>query len=171
MPAHSLLPCPSSADNMAEIKKSIVLNAPQKAVWKFITEPKNFARYVDGYGGGKTVSAHSTGLGARYQWRARLGPITLRADEKITAWRPPKYVGYQGTMAGVSFTSSMRVRTIRAAHSQLNVSINFRVPLSRGGRAAEIFLRPLISASINKSLRALQELCSIKPNRAPIKRR
>ena len=72
---------------MGNILQKITLNAELKNIWKFITDPENFPKYVYGYTHGKTTSPNATGIGASYEWYGKLGPFKLKSTEKIIGWQ------------------------------------------------------------------------------------
>jgi uncharacterized membrane protein len=143
---------------MKRIIQSIILNDEIGNVWGFITEPKNFHKYVYGYINGKTTSPKSTGLGANYEWYGKLGPFKLKSIEKIVEWQERKRVAYTGKLFGIKFDSSMNVRE-RKEQTRLTVSIEYKVPLYLGGVITDLLLiRWIIKDYIKKSLDNLKEI-------------
>ncbi|MCH9728543.1 MAG: SRPBCC family protein [Actinomycetia bacterium] len=67
----------------ARASAEIALGASPATVWAYVTDPDNFAAYVEGYGGGRVTTANCTGLGARYEWAGRAGPLRLAASEEV----------------------------------------------------------------------------------------
>ena len=137
---------------MGKITQSIVLDAGIEDVWKFITKPDNFSRYVYGYVAGKVITPNLTGVGATYEWYGKLGPIKLKSIEKIVDWQETKHVAYSGILFGITFDSSMNVERI-GEQTQLIVSIRYKVPFYLGGTITDLFLiRWIIKDYIKKSL-------------------
>ena len=137
---------------MGKITQSIVLDAGIEDVWKFITKPDNFSRYVYGYVVGKVITPNLTGVGATYEWYGKLGPIKLKSIEKIVDWQETKHVAYSGILFGITFDSSMNVERI-GEQTQLIVSIRYKVPFYLGGTITDLFLiRWIIKDYIKKSL-------------------
>ena len=144
---------------MEIITQTITLNAKLENVWKFITKPENFPKYVYGYVHGKTTSPNATGIGASYEWYGKLGPFRLKSTEKIIGWKEQKYVAYTGELFGVAFNSSMDVKEIKLEQTILTVSIEYKVPIYLGGKLMDFLLIKLIVKDyIRKSLYGLNEI-------------
>ncbi len=137
---------------MGGIIQKIVLSSELEKIWRFITEPKNFPKYVYGYSGGRVISSNRTGVGAIYEWYGKLGPFKLKSREEIVKWQEKKLVAYSGKMFWIKFDSSMRVREIKKL-TQLTVFIEYKVPIYFGGVIMDTFLiRWIVKDYVNKSL-------------------
>ena len=58
---------------MGIVSQNITLSGKTIDVWRFITNPENFPKYVYGYVHRKTISPNATGIGASYEWHGKLG--------------------------------------------------------------------------------------------------
>ncbi len=146
--------------NMTKITRKAVLSGEVGKVWKFITEPKNFPKYVYGYSDGKTTSSNATGIGASYEWYGRLGPVKLKSTEEIVKWEDKKLVAYTGKMLGIKFNSSMKVAG-RGKQTRLTVSIEYNVPFYIGGVVTDwILVRWVVRDHVEKSLNKLGRIFS-----------
>jgi ligand-binding SRPBCC domain-containing protein len=144
---------------MKIITQTITLNAKLENIWKFITRPENFPKYVYGYAHGKTISPNATGIGANYEWYGKLGPFKLKSTEKIVEWQEQKHVAYTGKLFGCSFNSSMDVKEIKQEQIILTVSIKYKVPIYFGGKLMDILLiKWIIKDYVKKSLYGLNEI-------------
>lgn len=142
---------------MGTVNQKIILNSKLEKIWKFVTKPENFSKYVYGYAHGKTTSPQAIGIGASYEWYGKLGPFKLKSTEKIIGWQEQKYVAYTGKLFGVAFNSSMKVKKVGKNKTLLIVTINYKVPLFWGGRVMDILLiEKIVKAYIVKSLHQLK---------------
>ena len=138
---------------MGIINQKITLDSKPENIWKFITEPENFPKYVYGYAHGKTTSPNAIGIGASYEWYGKLGPFKLRSTEKIIGWQEQKYVAYTGKLFGVAFNSSMDVKEVKQDRTILTVSIEYKVPVYLGGKVVDFLLiKWIVKGYIRKSL-------------------
>ncbi len=143
---------------MGRIIQKIILDGEMGKVWKFITEPGNFPKYVDGYVDGKTTSLNRTGIGASYEWYGKLGPFKLKSMEKIVEWQERKLVAYTGKLFGIKFNSSMKVKKAKYNKTLLIVMIKYQVPLYLGGIVADIlFIQRIVKDYIQNSLHLLEK--------------
>ena len=144
---------------MGNVLQKITLDAELRNIWKFITEPKNFPKYVHGYTHGKTTSPNATGIGASYEWYGKLGPFKIKSTEKIVSWQEQKYVAYTGKLFGVTFNSSMDVKEVKQDQTILTVSIKYKVPIYLGGKIMDFLLiKWIVKDYIRKSLNGLNEI-------------
>lgn len=136
---------------MRAVTQSIILNDKPERIWKFITAPKNFPKYVYGYAHGKTTSTNAVGIGASYEWYGRLGLFKIKSAEKIIKWKKGKYVAYTGKMFGIKFDSSMQVKGIKK-QTQLIISVRYKVPAYLGGKSMDwLLVRLVVKYYIKKS--------------------
>src|SRR3989338_4102433 len=144
---------------MEIVIQKITLDGKLKDVWKFITNPENFPKYVYGYVHGKTISPNATGIGASYEWYGKIGPFKLKSTEKIIGWQEQKYVAYTGKLFGVVFNSSMDVKEVKQDQTILTVSIKYKVPIYFGGKIMNFLLfKWIVKDYIRKSLNGLNEI-------------
>lgn len=143
---------------MGRIIQKIVLDGEMKNVWEFITNPKNFPKYVYGYADGKNTSSNNTGIGASYEWYGKLGPFKLKSTEKIVKWQERKQVAYTGKLFGIKFNSSMKIKKINDNKTLLSVMIKYKVPFFLGGTAVDLlFIRRMVKAYMQNSLHLLKK--------------
>ena len=144
---------------MGYIIQKITLNSKLRNIWKFISDPENFPKYVYGYVHGKTTSPNVTGIGASYEWYGKLGPFKLKSTEEIMGWQEQKYVAYTGKLFGVAFNSSMDVKEVKQNQTILAVSIKYKVPIYLGGKVMDfIMIKWIVKDYIGKSLNELNEI-------------
>lgn len=143
---------------MGILIKKIVLGNEIRNIWRFITEPKNFPKYIYSYNNGKITSPNKTGIGASYEWYGKLGPFKLKSTEETVEWQERKHVAYTGKLFGIKFNSSMSVKEIKK-QTQLTVYIRYEVPLYLGGVITDLLIiRGIIKEYIKKSLDNLKEI-------------
>lgn len=136
---------------MGCVTAEIELKAPVDEVWRFITNPENFARYVNGYQSGRTLSVNPVGVGATYEWYGKTGPIKVKAVEEVVAWEEGRRVAYSGNMMWSHFDSSMEVESVGARSTKLKVEIAYRPASIFGSR---LFDRPLIEPYMRRHVQA-----------------
>jgi carbon monoxide dehydrogenase subunit G len=140
------------------VAAQLALGAPPAAVWSYVTDPDKFAAYVEGYGGGRVTTANRTGLGARYEWTGRTGPLRITAREEVVEWCEGRRVAYWGRIAATSFRSAMEVEPDEEGCSLLRIEIDYRLPARLGGRALDaLIVRRLVRAHVERSLRRLSQ--------------
>lgn len=141
---------------MGSVAAHAALGAPPEAVWAYVTDPDNFGAYVEGYAEGRVASAERGGVGARYEWVGRAGPLRIAASEEVVEWHEGRRVAYRGEAAGVEFDSAMEVESGGGGGSLLRVEIDYRLPARLGGRALDVLIaRPLVRSHVKRSLQRL----------------
>ncbi len=143
---------------MAAITKRTILNSRIEKVWRFITNPDNFSKYIYGYERGQIISQNKVGLKAHYEWYGKLGPFKLRSNERIVKWHEKKLVAYMGSLFGIEFNSKMNVKKFKNK-TQLTISIKYKVPLYLGSKITDVaIIRQIIRFYIKKSLGNLKAI-------------
>lgn len=141
---------------MTNVRQSVELAADREQVWRYVTNPENFADYVAGYAGGRVTTPNDTGAGAAYAWTGKLGPLRVGVEERVVRWDDGREVAYEGKLGPTRFGSSVRVEDAGPSATRLVVGIDYRVPALLGGRATESALRPLVQADVETSLGRLR---------------
>jgi len=132
------------------VSGEIRLRADREQVWRFVTDPAHFPDYVAGFASSSSEGPLA-GEGAALAWKAGLGPLSLRATERVVEWRAPERVAFEGEMAGVPFRSSMSLAPAED-DTRLRVDVDYDLPARRGGSLAAALLRPLVRSSVRQSL-------------------
>lgn len=143
---------------MGSVAEKTLLNAGAKTVWNFITNPKNFPKYVQGYSEGKVISHNKTGAGAIYEWYGKIGPFKLKSTEEVVEWKKNKRVAYKGKLFGIKFDSSMSVKKAKKNKTSMIVSIKYHVPVFLGGAVTDfILVRKIIKDYVHRSVKKLED--------------
>lgn len=137
---------------MTSVSAARMVDAPPDRVFSFVTDPRNFGAYVDGYLSGRTLTEHASGPGAVYEWTAAVGPLRLTAVEEVVDWTPASSVAYRGRLARTSFSSSLRVSPARPGLTDLRAQIDYRLPALLGGRLTDTVVKRLVRAHLERSL-------------------
>jgi demethylmenaquinone methyltransferase/2-methoxy-6-polyprenyl-1,4-benzoquinol methylase len=135
------------------VSGEVRLKAKPDRVWRYVTDPSHFPDFVSGWAHG---SARGTGPEAELRWTAKVGPLSLRATERVVEWTENRRVAFEGEMAGVPFRSSMSLGPADD-DTRLRVDVDYRLPRRRGGGVGERLLRPVVSAGVCESLDRLGE--------------
>lgn len=140
------------------------IEAEPTAVWNWVTDPRHFPDFVEGWVDGSAGTPNATGPDAEYVWTGAVGPLRLQVHERVAAWQEGSRVDYEGTIARIPFHSSMQVEPSGGGHAQLDARIEWDVPVSLGGPATDRLLRRVMQADLDRSLeRVTDEFASDRP--------
>ncbi|MCL4479712.1 MAG: SRPBCC family protein [Deltaproteobacteria bacterium] len=143
---------------MGTVTGKINLHAPMERVWKFITDPENFPKYVYGYSGGEVLTSDKTGVGARYRWYGKIGILKLKSVEEIVEWEDNRRVAYSGTLFGIRFASSMTIVLLKNDTTLLTVSIKYTIPVFMGGVITDFLMaKRIVKDYVDKSIEKLEQ--------------
>ena len=53
----------------------IQIEAEPASVWSWVTAPRHFSDFVEGWVEGGAVTSNATGPGAEYDWTGAVGPL------------------------------------------------------------------------------------------------
>jgi uncharacterized membrane protein len=137
------------------LNESIVVAAPSKLIWDYISEPSNALHYMSGITRWEVEGEQRSGLGARYRMLMRVGSaemgglieIVEYSDERDMAW---------SSVTGVDQRGRWRLR--KAGGGRTRVELRFAYGVAGGGITGYISER-VAAPSIRRHLRrSLQEL-------------
>jgi uncharacterized membrane protein len=137
------------------LNESIVVAAPSKLIWDYISDPNNALHYMSGITRWEVEGEQRSGLGARYRMLMRVGSaemgglieIVEYSDERDMAW---------SSVTGVDQRGRWRLR--RAGGGRTRVELRFAYGVAGGGITGYISER-VAAPSIRQHLRrSLQEL-------------
>lgn len=144
---------------MGYVTRETKLPAKAEKVWKYITDPVRFPEWIDGYIEGNVTTPHGTGLGARYEWYGKMGPLKLRSTEEIVEWQDGKRVAYKGQLSGIKFRSFMEVNAVGRSETQIEIGIKYDFPVLLGGRLTDVlFFERFFQQYGTRSLEKLKAL-------------
>ncbi len=142
---------------MVKVQATGMINAPRKEIWRFITSPENFHKYIDSYYEGNFLTQNRTGLGATFRWYTKFWGKNIESTESIIKWVENERVEYEGKMAGVCFHSQMILNSAGDS-TEFIIIIDYKIPYSILGKFLDLlYFRHRVKNDIIKSIYAVKD--------------
>jgi carbon monoxide dehydrogenase subunit G len=138
------------------LAESIVVSAPPKLVWEFISDPDNTLRYMSGVTRWEVEGDIRSGLGARYRMLMRVGSAEMGGLVEVVEFSEPLDMAWS-SVTGVDQRGRWRLR--RAGGGRTKVEFRFAYGVAGAGIAGYISERvaaPLIRGHLRRSLQQLR---------------
>ncbi len=143
---------------MVQVLVKGMITAPTDEIWRFITSPENFHKYIDNYKEGSFLTQNRTGLGATFRWYAKFCGKYVESTESVIKWVENQRVEYEGNMAGVWFHSQMILNSAGSS-TELVIIIEYKIPYSILGKFLDLlYFRHRVKSDITKSIYAIKDL-------------
>ena len=138
------------------LNESIVISAPPKLIWDYVTDPDNSLHFMSGVTRWEVVGEQRTGLGARYRMLIRVGSAEVGglievvefSDERDMAW---------SSVTGVDQRGRWRLRD--AGDGRTRVELRFAYGVAGAGITgyiSELVAAPTLSSHLRRSLQQLK---------------
>jgi uncharacterized membrane protein len=140
---------------------SVVIEAPRRAVWDYVTDPARIVEFMEGLTRWEVASANDRGLGARYRVLIRVGSADVGGLVEVVEWDPEGGDMAWSSVTGVDQRGRWRVRELVPDKTRLH--FRFAYGVAGGGisgiiaeRVASVPLRRRFRASLQNAKRALE---------------
>jgi uncharacterized membrane protein len=137
------------------LNESIVIAAPAKLIWDYISDPNNALHYMSGITRWEVEGEQRSGLGARYRMLMRVGSAEMGGLIEIVEYSEERDMAWS-SVTGVDQRGRWRLR--RAGGGRTRVEFRFAYGVAGGGITGYISER-VAGPSVRRHLRrSLQEL-------------
>lgn len=140
---------------MAQIRVSVVIDAPPRQVWEAVAD---IARHVDWMLDAKAIRFTSTrreGVGTRFECDTAVGPLRTTDRMEVIEWQPGKAIGvvHTGLVTG---TGRFTLKRLRKGRTRFTWQERLDFPRWLGGRAGALAAKPVLTAVWRRSLTNLK---------------
>lgn len=151
--------------------ESIVISAPPKLVWGYVTEPGNALHYMSGVTRWDLVGEQRTGLGARYRMLMRVGSAEVGGLVEVVEFHPDREMAWS-SVTGVDQRGRWRLREIGPGRTRVELRFQYGVAGSGlAGWLSEWVAAPSIGSHLRRSLHQLKRQVEHERLRAEAARR
>lgn len=138
------------------LNQSIVIAAPQKLVWDYITEPSNSLHYLSGVTRWEVVGEQRTGLGARYRMLIQVGSAEVGGLIEVVEFSNERDMAWS-SVTGVDQRGRWRLRN--AGPDRTRVELRFAYGVAGAGLlgyVSEKVAAPGLRRHLRRSLQQLK---------------
>src|SRR5919108_1906849 len=138
------------------LNESIVISAPPKLVWEYLTEPSNYLHFMSGVTRWEVAGAERTGLGARYRMLIRVGSAEVGGLIEIVEWQEQRDMAWSSVL-GVDQRGRWRLRELDNGRTRAELRYAYGVAgAGMSGWLAELVSAPQLGGQLRPSLRQLK---------------
>jgi uncharacterized membrane protein len=140
------------------VNQSVVISAPQQAVWDFLADLDNYMEFLSGITRWEADGEQRTGLGARRRMLIRVGSAEVGGLIEVVEWDEPNDLAWS-SVTGVDQRGRLRLRP--AGDAATRVELRYAYGVAGGGLSgwiSEHVAAPTISTHLKTSLQRLKRL-------------
>ncbi len=153
---------------MAEISKSIDINAPVEVIFNFVTDPHNTIKYSPQFTKFEPVGSQERGLGAKVEAAGNYMGITIKTTLEVTEFEQNKRFVSHST-SGVKSVTIWEFKEISPDKTEVIFTSDYSMP---GKRLGWLLDKMLIEKDVEKTtietLVNLKKIMEKKPNLRPV---
>src|SRR5438034_1236023 len=154
------------------VSESVVISAPPKLIWDYITEPSNALHFLSGVTRWEPVGERRTGIGARYRVLFRVGSAEIGGLIEVVEWDEERDMAWS-SVTGIDQRGRWRLREV-PDEDRTRVEFRFAYGVAGGGIAgmiAEWLSAPTMGSHLRRSLHQLKRQVEHEKLRAEAARR
>jgi len=146
------------------VAQTLRIEASRAAIWELISDGKRYGDFMASTDRWDVVGEQSSGLGARWALRLRVGSAPVGGLVEITEFDVPSDLAFNG-ITGVAMRGRWRLRERRPGLTDVEFRLAYQSPGGLLGLLADRVSGPLVSRILKQSLRNLRDLLEGPPPR------
>ena len=138
------------------LNESIVISAPAKLIWDYVTDPGNALHYMSGVTRWEVQGEQRTGCGARYRMLIKVGSAEVGGLIEVVEFNEPYDMAWS-SVTGVDQRGRWRLRD--AGNGRTRVELRFAYGVAGSGLTgylSELVAAPRLSSHLRRSLQQLK---------------
>lgn len=139
------------------VEQKLVIEAPRATIWEVISDGKRYRDFMADAELWEVVGDKSSGLGARWAIRLRVGSAPVGGLVEITEFDEPKNLAFNA-ITGVATRGRWRLRERRPGLTEVEFRLSYQSPGGLLGLVADRVSGPLVGRILKRSLRNLRDL-------------
>ena len=138
------------------LNESIVISAPPKLIWDYVTDPANALHYMSGVTRWEVQGEQRIGCGARYRMLIKVGSAELGGLIEVVEFNEPFDMAWS-SVTGVDQRGRWRLRD--AGRDRTRVELRFAYGVAGAGITgylSELVAAPSLSSHLRRTLQQLK---------------
>jgi uncharacterized membrane protein len=137
------------------LERRIAVRAPAQQVWTYLTDPANYPRFMHDISRWDVEGERSTGLGARYSIRMKVGTAHVGGLVEVVEFQDRRELAWT-SITGVDHRGRFRLRARGQGETEVTFRLRFNLPGGLLSRVAERVAGRIVDANMRRSLEELQ---------------
>ncbi len=146
------------------VAESLRIAAPRAAIWEFVSDGKRYPDFFADADRWEVIGEQSSGCGARWAIRLRVGSASVGGLVEITECDEPGNLAFT-SITGVDMRGRWRLRERQPGLTDVEVRLAYQSPGGILGLLADRVSGPLVGRILKRSLRNLRDLLEGPPPR------
>jgi uncharacterized membrane protein len=138
------------------LNESIVISAPPKLIWDYVTDPGNALHYMSGVTRWEVQGEQRIGCGARYRMLIKVGSAEVGGLIEVVEFNEPYDMAWS-SVTGVDQRGRWRLRD--AGNGRTRVELRFAYGVAGAGitgYVSELVAAPTLSSHLRRTLQQLK---------------
>lgn len=153
------------------LNESIIIAAPPKAIWDYVTDPDNVLHFMSGVTRWEVVGNRRIGEGARYRMLIQVGSAEVGGLIEVVEFDEPRDMAWS-SVTGVDQRGRWRLRELATGRTRVELRFAYGVAGSGlAGWLAERVAAPGLARHLRRSLQELKRQVEHDRQRAEAARR
>jgi uncharacterized membrane protein len=138
------------------LNESVVISAPPKLAWDYLTEPSNYLHFMSGVTRWEVVGDQRTGCGARYRMLIKVGSAEMGGLIEVVEWDEPHDMAWSSVL-GIDQRGRWRLRETRDGRTRVELRFAYGVAgAGLTGWISELVAAPSLRSHLRRSLHQLK---------------
>ncbi len=142
------------------VAAKVRIAAPREAVWELISDGKRYPDFMADTDRWDVVGDQSSGCGARWAIRLRVGSAAVGGLVEVTEFEPPGNLAFT-SITGVDMRGRLRLRERTPGFTDVEFRLAYQSPGGLLGLLADRIAGPLVARILKRSLRNLQDVVEL----------
>jgi uncharacterized membrane protein len=144
------------------LERRIAVRAPAHRVWAYLADPANYPRFMHDISRWDVQGGRSTGLGARYSTRMKVGTAHVGGLVEVVEFQDRRELAWT-SITGVDHRGRFRLRARGEGETEVTFRLRFNVPGGLLSRVAERLAGRIVDANMRRSLENLEHEVETEP--------
>ena len=138
------------------LNESIVISAPPKLIWDYVTDPANALHFMSGVTRWEVQGEQRTGSGARYRMLIKVGSAEVGGLIEVVEFNEPYDMAWS-SVTGVDQRGRWRLRGARNDRTRVELRFAYGVAgAGITGYISELVAAPTLSSHLRRTLQQLK---------------
>jgi uncharacterized membrane protein len=148
------------------VSEKLRIKADRETVWAWVCDPARYPEFMDGVSRWSVIGEKNTGCGARWDVRLKVGAAPVGGVVEVVEYEEPGDIAWN-SVTGVTMRGRWRLRERNPGETEVQLRLAYQAPGGLMGLIADRVAAPIVSRSLQRSLRNLRGVVGSRP--APVR--
>ena len=139
------------------LQEQLRVAAPREEIWRLVSDPQHWPRFMDGLVVSEVLSEQPTGVGARWSIRIQVGAAALGGTVEVVEYQEPGDLAWNA-VTGIGMRGRWRLRERVPGRTDVQLRLAYQAPGGFVAALADRVAAPAVQRRLRTSLRALADV-------------